>query len=1188
MSSSTCPSCSTEVPDGARFCFACGTALARSCPSCGADAPPAARFCMSCGTALDDAVAPPPVPPPEPVPPPAAARQPEEERRQVTVLFADLSGYTAVAERMDPEAVKRLIDRTLGRLKLEVDRHGGTVDKFIGDNVMAVFGAPVAHEDDAERAVRAALGMQRAMEELNRDLVASQGVSFQLRVGLNTGEVLAGAVGESYTVIGDAVNVAARLQAAGRAGGVTVGERTYRATRHAVEYTRLEPLTLKGKSEPVEAWEATGLVADQPAVRPRQAEAELVGRVEELRMLAELQRRTVRESRAHLLTVVGEAGVGKSRLLREAALRLTSGEQAPVLRQGRCLPYGAGVVYWALGEVVRDECGIADGDPVDVAWGKLLVRLEEIAGLGGRDHEPAYLRNATLIGRLLGIETPESATLPEEDPQKMREAFFSAVRAVVEGMAAQRPLVLAFEDIHWADDGMLDLIEHLARSVRAPVLVVCLTRDELLERRPAWGSGRRTESIAFLEPLDGEDARELVASLLPGSERKLAGELAERAGGNPLFAEELVRRLVRGGLLRRHHAARLRSRAARRAPRRAQPAPAAAAPARGGGGADLLAGPAAPGGRGRGLRPRRDAGRARGEGPRGARGVGPAHGRARAGLQARADPRRRLRDAAARGARPQARRGGVAAGGALGRPRRRGRDPALRALRPRRDARARGGARPRRAGGDRAPGARVRRGRGRRRGRPCTPTARRSAHYARARELAGGSDPEAGARIAEKHGDLALRLAQPDVAIAAWAIALEHRRERDEPERIAALLRKTGIAHAQSGERERAVEHLQQGINLLKDGEPTLELVRLYEEAAWLYINAGENMLAIYAAEKALRLAERLGETRAASRAHGIFGRVFGRMGDTAQARRNLERAVELARGSERPGETILALTALGHHLEGSEADYAEAQRCYAEALALAERVDDVPAQIDSAAGLAWLAVYRADWKEVERWIGRYADLGDREDLAGRLALPLVLRGILRWREGDWVEAERLHRRAHELAAQAGWSEDAYYALYGLAATMRDRGDYGGAAHALDQAIDGCERAGLLGRAIQARAARAVNERFAGREEEARASAAEAFELSQGLPDPAARAAALEAVGVTADPAEAPERLREAFEAWSALGRPLDAARCDLALGRVLGEGSPEGVAALERAGDAFERLGVAHLAGQARGLARA
>jgi class 3 adenylate cyclase len=206
MSTLVCPSCSTVVPSDARFCLSCGTALARRCESCGAEAPAEARFCMSCGAALDGSS---PAPPPAPDPALEPAQQPEEERRQVTVLFADLSGYTAVAERMDPESVKRLIDRTLGRLKLEVDRHGGTVDKFIGDNVMAVFGAPIAHEDDAERAVRAALGMQRAMGELNRDLETSQGVAFQLRVGLNTGEVLAGALGESYTVIGDAAGARA-------------------------------------------------------------------------------------------------------------------------------------------------------------------------------------------------------------------------------------------------------------------------------------------------------------------------------------------------------------------------------------------------------------------------------------------------------------------------------------------------------------------------------------------------------------------------------------------------------------------------------------------------------------------------------------------------------------------------------------------------------------------------------------------------------------------------------------------------------------------------------------------------------------------------------------------------------------------------------------------------------------------
>src|SRR4051812_22053010 len=226
--------------------MSCGNALARACPNCGAEAPPNARFCMDCGTSLAGDQPAPPAPVAAPEPPPRLEPQAlPEERRQVTVVFADLSGYTAVAERMDPEAVKSLVDRSLRRLGEEVDRYGGRVDKYIGDNVMAVFGAPVAHEDDAERAVRAALGMQEAMGEINERLGTSQGVSLALRVGVNTGEVVFGKLGDGYTVIGDTVNVAARLQSAAQPGSVTVGERTYTTTREAIEYRRLEPLSLK-------------------------------------------------------------------------------------------------------------------------------------------------------------------------------------------------------------------------------------------------------------------------------------------------------------------------------------------------------------------------------------------------------------------------------------------------------------------------------------------------------------------------------------------------------------------------------------------------------------------------------------------------------------------------------------------------------------------------------------------------------------------------------------------------------------------------------------------------------------------------------------------------------------------------------------------------------------------------------
>src|SRR6185503_7736349 len=347
----------------------------RLCPSCGTPAPPEAKFCMSCGSALDPAAAPAAQQrAPAPAPPlPAARAVPEDERRQVTVLFADLSGYTAVSERMDPESVKALVDGVLRRLGEEVTRYGGTVDKYIGDNVMAVFGAPVAHEDDEERAVRAALGMQGAMEEINADLTARHDASFQLRVGINTGEVLAGAVGDGYTVIGDTVNVAARLQAAGRPGTVTVGERTYRATSDEVNYRTLDPLHLKGKAQPVPAWEAVCLGSAQPTRRARaRAATPLVGRDDELSLMESLYGRVTREKRPHLVTLIGQAGVGKSRLLHEFRQRVEQfAEVPPAVREGRCLPYGSGVVYWALSEVIRADAAILDEDNAEQAWEKI-------------------------------------------------------------------------------------------------------------------------------------------------------------------------------------------------------------------------------------------------------------------------------------------------------------------------------------------------------------------------------------------------------------------------------------------------------------------------------------------------------------------------------------------------------------------------------------------------------------------------------------------------------------------------------------------------------------------------------------------------------------------------------------------------------------------------------------------------
>ena len=1099
----------------------------------------------------------------------------------MTVLFADLSGYTAFAERLDPEEVKSLVDRALMRLGQEVERYGGTVDKYIGDNVMAIFGAPVAHEDDAERAVRAGLGMQAAMAEVNEGL--PDGAHFALRVGVNTGEVLAGAVGEAYTVIGDTVNVASRLQSAARPGSVTVGERTMRATDAAIEYHVLEPLELKGKTERVPAWEAVGLIAEHAVRRVSPAsESPLVGRLQELDALDSLYERVVREGTSHLVTVVGR---GRRRQVAPAARvraqACPSTRPRPRCAPGRCLPYGSGIVFWALGEVLRAECGIVESDSAEEAWQKLRSYVAELMGKDDQHSD----REAALIGRLLGVDVPGELVPEEDDPERMREAFLSALRRGIESIAARRPFVIAFEDIHWADDGLLDAIEHLAQWVRAPLMLVCLARDELLDRRPSWGGGRRSATQLMLSPLSDEHSRALVRALLPEG-KEVVPAVAERSGGNPLFAEEMARRITEEGTIEAAElpdtvqavlAARLDSLEPfeRRLVQQASvvgrtfPEGALAELARAEGRdldralislqeKDILA-PAA-------------------EGPLvGERemafkhvlirdvayGMLPKAVRSRKHFEVGAFIEERAGDRSDELVALLAEHYGRAA--TLGResgvaPQEleamRGR--ALRFLEEAGDAAA-----------------------------LLYANREAAAHYRMARTICPQDGRAAGVRIGEKLGDVSLRLGRVDEAIGVWSDCLEWHRGQEDLERVADVHRKIGAALSHKGERKAAIEHYQKGINLLKDGPPRIELVRLYEEAAWLYLHTGDNMLAIYASEKALRLAERLEETRAASRAHGIFGRVFGRIGDTEKARQNLERAVELARGSD-DSETILALSALGRQLEISEADVAGAQAVYEEALELAEQVGMLPAQVELHAWLAQLAAYSADWERVERSTEASATLAEREGLVGKLCLPYALRGLLRWREGRIGEATVLFHRAHELAEQVGWSEIAFQALFGLSIALRDQGDLDGATAALDQAIEVCERAGLIAQSIQATGARAVILALAHRPQAAREAAALAAQMSERLHYPVGRAAALEARGVSDEnPVAGAELLAEAEKAWRALDRPLEATRARLLAGQVLlGHDDERAQELLQMAAEQSDSLGVPHLAEKARALA--
>jgi len=484
-----------------------------ACPRCGQENPAGARFCNACAGPLGS----------------EAEEARLEERKVVTVLFADLVGFTSRAERMDPEEVRSLLRPYHARLRDELERFGGTVEKFIGDAVMAVFGAPVAHEDDAERAVRAALAI--------RDWILDEQVELQLRIGVNTGQALVSlgarpAEGEGM-VAGDVVNTAARLQSNAPVNGILVGETTWRSTRDAIDYRPAEAIAAKGKAEPVEAWEALearGRVGVDISTRVR---TPLVGRRRELDSLLDAFERAWSARSVQLVTLVGEPGIGKSRLVYELFGAVERHPELVFWRQGRSLPYGDGISFWALGEMVKAHAGILETDSEEEADRKLRATVVATVPADDVEWTVAHLRP------LAGIED----TGGRSDNQ---DEAFTAWRGFLEGVADQRPLVLVFEDLHWADDGLLDFVDHLVDwATQVPLLVVATARPELLSRRSGWGGGKTNALTLSLAPLSGNETAELVHALLDRAAipADLQATLLERAGGNPLYAEEFVRLL---------------------------------------------------------------------------------------------------------------------------------------------------------------------------------------------------------------------------------------------------------------------------------------------------------------------------------------------------------------------------------------------------------------------------------------------------------------------------------------------------------------------------------------------------------------------------------------------------------------------------------------------------------------------
>ena len=486
------------------------------CSTCGSENDAETRTCRNCGADLVPTVA------------PAA-----ESRKVVTVLFSDVKESTALGQELDPESLRQLMQRYFDEMRIVVERHGGTVEKFIGDAVMAVFGVPQLHEDDALRAVRAAVEMRQALAALNEEFERSWRVGLEIRIGVNTGEVIAGdpSAGHSF-VVGPGVNLASRLEEAADAGEILIGEATERLVRDGAVLDEGGSLELKGMARPVRAWRVLDVVPGAVAGWARSDVAPLVGRNRELELLEAALGRAVERNASELLTVLGSAGVGKSRLVGEFVARVD--DRATVI-SGRCLPYGDGITFWPIVGVLREAARMKTSDTPAEARAKLAALL------------PAD-GDGPLVEARLGV------LLDETEGAGIQETFWG-VRRLFEHLASRRPLVVVFDDIQWGEPTFLDLVEYVAGWISsAPVLIACIARPELHDVRPSWAAGNEAATLLRLEPLSAPESAGLITNLLGGEplDDRVRTRIAEVAEGNPLFLEHTLRMLIDDGVLRRN------------------------------------------------------------------------------------------------------------------------------------------------------------------------------------------------------------------------------------------------------------------------------------------------------------------------------------------------------------------------------------------------------------------------------------------------------------------------------------------------------------------------------------------------------------------------------------------------------------------------------------------------------------
>ncbi|HEX6763357.1 MAG TPA: adenylate/guanylate cyclase domain-containing protein [Gaiellaceae bacterium] len=519
-----CSSCGAENRADAKFCGECGAPLAVLCALCGTSNEPGRKFCFECGAALGRAA------------PAAEPREaPVAERRLVSVLFVDLVGFTSLSENRDAEEVRELLSRYFDTCRRLIELYGGTVEKFIGDAVMAVWGTPTATEDDAERAVRAALDLVVAVSALGQEVGAEE---LRARAGVLTGEaaVTLGAEGQGM-VAGDLVNTASRVQSVAEGGTVFVGESTRRATEQTIVYADAGSFELKGKEGLTPLWRAQRVVSGlRGSLKSQGLEAPFVGRDRELRQIKDLFHACAEEKKPHLVSVTGIAGIGKSRLGWEFYKYFDGIAESVYWHRGRCLSYGEGVTYWALADMVRMRCRIAEEEDPASALSKLRATLEEQIL---EAEERAFLEPR--LAHLLGLGDHQA---------RDQQDLFGAWRLFFERLADGYPVVLLFEDMQWADASLLDFVEYLLDwSRNSPIFVITLARPELLERRPTWGAGQRSFTSLYLEPLSQPAMEELLTGLVPGLPPDACGRILVRAEGIPLYAVETVRMLLDRGLV---------------------------------------------------------------------------------------------------------------------------------------------------------------------------------------------------------------------------------------------------------------------------------------------------------------------------------------------------------------------------------------------------------------------------------------------------------------------------------------------------------------------------------------------------------------------------------------------------------------------------------------------------------------